>query len=354
MKISSRQLYFLLGCIMPVSKLILLPTELAKYAKNDLLYPFLAQLVLQSVAIFCVLLASKRQKTFYELVEQCVGGIAAKIVCALFALFLIFSSLLPILEQKSFVQSVFYDTLPSIVSFAPFFLFAAYMLSKPIVTQGRMWDILAPIFLVGIFGVLLLSFGAADLGAVLPAGAAGWDGFGRGLMLASSWFFDAAVLTSLLGKTDYVRGMPAKGALAYLGGGLLVALFLAVFYGVFQETAINQLFAFAKPSKYFSGITVLGRIDYLFIFALAMVMSFAAILPAQAGIDLFLSAFQKTPKWAAVLIAVSVAALYFTLSILLDYRFGQVTKAVTGPLFWIFPLFSLLFPILLTAFWRRA
>ncbi len=352
-KISSRQLYFFLACVAPVGKLVFLPTELAKYAKNDLLLPLLVQFALQAAAVFCVLLAARREQSFYDLVADMGGAFTAKVLSVLLALFLAFATLLPILEQKTFVQSVFYDTLPSILSFAPYFLFAAYVLTHPLPALGRIWDVLAPIFLVGMAGILILSFGACDFGALLPVGAAGAKGFGRGVMLASSWFFDAAVLLSLLGKFRYRRGMAWKGTLAYVAGGAIVLLFFAVFYAVFAETAMNQLFAFAKTSKYFAGITVLGRIDYLFIFALAIVMAYASVLPAQAGVSLLSDAFSH-PKYLSLILGISLAVLYFILSLLLDYRFGQAVNLINGPLFWLFPLFSVLLPAATALVGRKA
>lgn len=342
-KISERQLYFFLACVAPVGKIVILPTELALYSKNDLLIPMLAHYLVQAAVVFCALLLAKRGMGFYELLENTFGGIAAKILVTVFSLFLFYAALLPVLEQKIFVQGVFYDTLPSLVSFTPFFVFAAYLMSKPLASFGRVWDLLAPLAIFGLLGVLVLSFGSADYGAVFPVGASGIGGILRGTATATSWFFDGAVLLALLGKFEYKKGMAWKGAVCYLAGGAAVLFFLATFYGIFQETALNQLFAFSKTSKYFSGITVLGRIDYLFIFALSMAMAFYCILPAQAGIDCLLQAYGK-PRYLPTVLGVLLAACYFTISHLLDYRFGDVLGAISGTVFWIFPIFTVLIP----------
>lgn len=344
-KISARQIYFFLACVAPVSKLIVLPARLAEYSGNDLWIPAAIHFLLQAAVIFCVLLLAKRNMSFYELLANTFGKIAAKIVVLLFGLFLFYAGLLPMLEQKLFVQGVFYDTLPSLVAFTPFFLFAAYLCSKPLSSYGRVFDVLAPIAIVGLAGILIFSAGTADYGAVLPIGASGVKGIAGGTAYTFSWFFDTALLLFLLGKFRYSEGMAWKGALAYLGGGAAVLFFLMTFYGIFEGTAINQLFAFTKTSKYFSGFTVLGRVDYLFIFALALVMAFYCALPVSCAIESVIQAFGRK-KYLPTLLAILLNVIYFLFTWFFDYRFGDAMQAISQKGFWVFPAFTLLLPAL--------
>lgn len=350
-QISKRQLLFLLAFIAPVGKLVLLPARLSEAAANDLLLPALFQYGLQAGAVFCVLLLAKRGMSFFGLLKNTFGKVAAKVLLSLYALFLLYAALLPVLEQKLLVQTVFYDTLPSLVAFFPFFLFAAYVVSKPLASYGRMWDLLAPLAGAGLLGILVLSAGNADFSALAPVGASGFKGFYRGTMSAFAWFYDAALLLPLLGKFEYEKGLAWKGALAYLGGGAAVMLFYAVFYGIFREIAPGQLFAFTATSKYFSGVTTLGRIDYIFIFALSLVMAFWTALPLQEAADCAMEAFGR-PRYLPTLLGLALSALYFALSVVFDCRFTAVLGAVTGALAWIFPVFCLLVPVLML-FTRR-
>ena len=342
-KISTRQLFFFLACVAPVGKLIIMPSQLVYYAKNDLLFPALINFVLQAAVIFCVLLLAKRGMNFFELLSNTFGRIAATILICIFSVFLLYAAVLPLQEQKFFVQGVFYDTLPSILAFAPFFVFCAYLCCKPLGSYGRTWDILGPIAVVGYLGIIILSVGSAKFGALLPVGAAGGKGFISGSTSIMSWFYDSAILLMLLGKFDYKKGMAWKGALLYLAGGLAVLFFLATFYAIFAETAINQLFAFTKTSMYFSGITVLGRIDYLFIYALARVMAFYVSLPVQAAIDGAVQAFGRK-KYLATILSIVINSGYLLMMVLLDYRFGEVMHVTNHTLFWIFPVFCIALP----------
>ena len=343
MKISSRQLYFFLSCVLPVGKLVYLPTLLARHAKCDLLFPVLACYLIEAAVVFCVLLAAKKKCNLYALLAGTIGKVGAVAVLSVFSVFFFYAALLPLLEQRLFVQSVFYDTLPSLAAFAPFFLFSAYLCAKPFSSQGRVWDVLGPISVVSLLGILVLSAGEADFGALLPIGGGGLAGDVKAFSSAAGWFFDGAILLMLLGHIDYQEGTAWKGTLFYLAGGLGVLLFLALFYAVFGGLAMDQAFAIAKTSKYFSGITVLGRIDYIFIYGLALVMAFLCTVPLQAGIECFLQPFGRRHHLATIL-SIAVNLVFLVLLYLLDNRFGEVLRFITGPLVWIFPVFCVLLP----------
>ncbi len=350
-KISARQLYFFLACVAPIGKLVIMPSRLAVYSGNDLLLPVLFHYLIQAAVIFAVLLLAKRGMSLFEMLENSLGKIAASCIVLLLSAFLLFAAFLPLIEQKVFVQGTFYDTIPSLVAFAPFFPLAAYLCSKPLSSYGRTWDLLGPIALVGLVGILLLSFTETDLGALLPVGSSGAKGILSGTGYTFCWFFDSLFLLFLLGKIDYQKGMAWKGALFYFLGGLAAILFIAVFYGIFQETAINQLFAFAKTSVFFSGITVLGRVDFIFIYALAFVLIFYCTLPLQAGVEGILQVFGRK-RYLPTILAVAVTGLLVVLMIVFDYRFGQVMHFVSEKVFWIFPVFTVAVP-LLCLFLRR-
>ncbi len=342
-KISTRQLLFFLACIAPVGKIILMPSQLVFYAKNDLLLSAAINYALQTAFLFLVLLLAKRNETFYRLLCNTFGKVAAKILMTVFALFLFYAALLPLIEQKLFVQSVFYDTLPSTVAFAPFFLLSAFLCFQPLVSFGRTWDLLAPLAILGYIGIIVLSAGQADYGALLPIGASGVKGIFGGAAFSSSWFFDTALVLMLVGKFNYKKGLAWKGTLCYALGGLAVLGFLAVFYGIFSDIALRQIFAFSKISKYFSGITVLGRIDYFFIFTLALVMAFYCALPLQASAEALKDAYGSNTVFSAC-VAVAINLAMFIALVLLNYSFQSVRIFITQTAFWIFPLFCMLVP----------
>lgn len=343
-RISARQLYFFLACVAPVGKIVLMPTQLALYSKNDLLFPTAVNFLVQAGIIFFIMLLSRSNQTIFELLRNTFGKIGAAIISILFALFFLYAALCPMLEQKLFVQSVFYDTLPSLVAFAPFFVFSAYLCAKPLFAMGRVWDLLALVSIIGFAGLIVLSVGAADFGALLPVGASGGTGFLKGTAYTLSWFYDSFILLFFMGGFRYEKGMAWKSVLFYLAGGLAVLLFLAVYYGIFADIAVRQTFAFAKVSKYFSGVTVLGRFDYIFICMLSLVMAFYCVLPLQGAVTCIreCTGQKGMPLWYAVGVNLLVlAAAYF-----FNFKNSAVIETVSVKLFWIFPVFCVLVPLL--------
>lgn len=351
-KISARQLFFFLACVAPVGKIILMPSALVQAANNDLLFPAAANFLLQAGVIFLVMLLSRSNQTFYQLLANTFGKIAAKIISVALTLFLLYCALLPILEQKLFVQSIFYDTLPSLIAFAPFFIFSAYLCAKQLSSLGRIWDIIAPISIVGFFGIIVLAVGNADFGALMPVGAGGGKGFLRGTAYTMLWFYDSLLVLMLMGRFEYKKGMAWKAAVFYLVGAAAVLFFLAVFYGIFSDIAIRQIFAFAKISRYFSAITVLGRIDYIFIYALGLVMAFYCAMPMQAAAECLSDAFGGGTLRSA-LYSVGINAVMLTITIALDYSFGSVRDTVGYRLFWLFPAVCVGLPMLALCLRRK-
>ncbi len=342
--ISKRQLYFFLACIAPVGKLVLLPTQLVDYAQNDLLFPALINLLLQAGTIFGIMLLARANQSLPRLLENTFGKVGKSVLLALFALFFLYASIFPLIEQKLLVQSVFYDTLPSFSTFVPFFLLSAYVCAKPFFRVGRTFDLLAPIAIVGYAGILTLALGDVDFAALLPVGASGAKGIFQGAGFSSLWFYDSALVLLFTGNFRYEKGMAWKSALFYLLGGAAVLFFLATFYGVFGDIAIRQTFSFAKVSKYFSAYTVLGRVDYIFICLLALVMTFYAILPLQSAVHCLHEATQK--RASPVLLSLAVNALLLYLVLAVNFYPNAVLDVIGSTLFWIFPLFCIALPLL--------
>lgn len=350
-RISSRQLFFFLACVAPVGKIVLMPSHLVYRVQNDLLLPALLNYATQALAVFCVLLLVKEQKSFYELLLLRTGKVVAKAVYAFFMLFCFFAALIPVLEQSLLVQNIFYDTLPSVLTFAPFFLFSAFLCAKPLACRGRAWDILGPAAIFSFCGLIAFSLMKADFGALLPVGISG----GKNVLQAAGdtlgWFCDPLFLLLLLGKVDYRKGIALRGAICYLLGGIAVMLFLAVYYGIFSSIALRQIFAFAKISKYFSGITMLGRIDFLFIYLLSFVMTFYCSLPLHACVHCAGELFGEG-KLKTSVFSVAVNGGMLLLTVLFNLSFQTVSNTVLRTLFWVFPIFTLLVP-LLSLFLRR-
>lgn len=199
---------------------------------------------------------------------------------------------------------------------------------------------------------MALSVSNADFGALMPVGISGAEGIFGGFAYSLSWFFDSALILALAGKFEYRKGMAWKGMLFYLAGGAAIVFFLAVFYGVYSDIALQQTFAFSEISKYFSGITVLGRIDYFFSFALVFVILFYGSLPLHAGVECVCNAFGDK-RCLRIVLSVAVNVGLLVCVYLLNFKLYVTLQTVTKMLFWIFPVFCVLLPALCLLLKRR-
>ena len=244
------------------------------------------------------------------------------------------------------VQSVFYDTLPSDLLFAPFFLLSVYFCLKPLASFGRVFDLLGPLSVLSFAVLVLFSMGEADFAALLPAGISGAKGILTGAKHALAWFFDGALVLPLLDKIQYKKGLAWKAAAVHLAGGGAVLLFLALFYGIFQGIAPVQFFAFAKTAKYFPAVGILGRVDYLFIYALALAMIFASLMPMFSAAELLKEAFGES-KQKCLFYSLLLNGAMIASSAALGFAFPAAERFLTRTLVWLFPLFSAALPLAL-------
>ena len=159
MKISVRQICFIMLAYTAVSKLLLYPQNLSLACGRDLLFPAAINFGIQAIIVWAVsYLCSRTDKTFFELIAGTLGSITARIVYGLFALFFIICTIIPLFEQKLYVHAIFYDTVPSLLVFLPFFFLAVYAATKNFENIGRCADICLPVFAVVMVLILGMSF----------------------------------------------------------------------------------------------------------------------------------------------------------------------------------------------------
>ncbi len=321
-KLKLRQVCFLFAAVLPLTKLFIYPSTLAYYAKNDLLLSCALNYLLEGAVVALVLwLASRTRCTLFELFKNTFGRTAAKVLYLLLAAFLLFSALLPMLEQKNFVMQVLYENVPSLLSFAPFFAVSCFACTKGLKTLGRIADAALPVFAAAFPALILLALPHADFATLAPAGAAGAKGIFTGSLFGLPWFCECLYPLLLLGHFEYEKGGVWKGTLAFAAGAGAVLLLLAVFYGIFEELAVLTQYPLAHIAKYTTVFTTLGRADFLFLFAMALLYIFALCVPLQLSVHCVRQAF---PRLLPVIPAAAESLALLVLAIVLNYSFNAV------------------------------
>jgi hypothetical protein len=283
-KLQTRQICFILIAYNAATKLIMYPTYAAYSCGNALIFPSLFNIILQTAVIwFISFVCSKTQKTFYQILSTALGKWAAKVIYSLFALYFVVSAILPLSEQQLFVHGVFYETIPSILVFLPFYIFAIYAGSKKFANVGRCADICMPIFALSLTLIFIMSIAECRFDALLPV----LKGQTKSVALTSlsniTRFSDSAFLLLFMGNFKYKKGDCAKITISYALGGIIILLFMAMFYAIYGPLSAAQPYAIAKMGLFFSAINLLGRVDLFAIYALDIVMLFAYVLNIQAA-----------------------------------------------------------------------
>ena len=192
-----------------------------------------------------------------------------------------------------------------------------------------------------------MSVGATDFESILP-----WFEFPLpkifdAVKFTTSHFSDAILFLPLLGDYRYEQGDGKKIYFSYWAGGISVLLFLAVFYGIYTTIAPAQHYAFTKIAQYFPALKTVGRIDLIFVYLLTVILFFANILPVR----LCVLCLEKTTecKNKILLSAIVNAGLFLFVFFYNKYQ-NTVFELVTKTLWWVFPVFSVLLPILCLLF----
>ena len=211
MKISVRQICFILLCYNAVSKMLLYPTVLSHYCGRDLLFAALIDFAVQAVVVWAVsFLCSRTDKTFFQLLEGTFGNIFARIIYGLFALFFIAATIVPLCEQKLYVHTIFYDTVPPLLIFLPFFFFSIYAAGKKFTNIGRSADVCMPIFVLSMIFVFSMSVLEIKWNSFMPVLKTPVKDLFGGALGTVFRFAEPCYVLMFMGHFKYKKGDAAK------------------------------------------------------------------------------------------------------------------------------------------------
>ena len=341
-RISARQICFIMLIYTAVSKFVTYPTQLSYASGRDLLFSALLNFLLQGVIVWAVsFLCSRTDKTFFELIEGTLGNVTARVVYALFALFFMVCTLLPLMEQKLYVHAIFYDMLSPLVTFLPVFFFTVYASSKSFKNIGRCADICLPIFLIAMAFILVMSLHELQWDNFLPMFRQPGKIF-KGSLANVYRFAEPSFLLMFMGHFKYKKGDAVKITLSYIGGALFVLAVLTAFYGIYGDMAQSRSFAISKISLFFPAIDLIGRIDLFALYVLEIPMLFALVLNIQLTVHCI---EECTGYKNRAVLSLAVNAVFFILLIFLDNSFSAVHEVWAKWMWIVFLIFAYLLPL---------
>ncbi len=336
-----RQVCFWCAAMLPAIKLITLPSSFAYYAKDDLILSAFFNAVISLGVLCLVLLTAKRSdKTFLELVRDKFGKIFTRIFAGIYALFFFMLSVLFVLEQKGFTETTFFDIPSTAFGFAPFFLLSFYLCLRDFRSVGRSADVVLPLFAIGLGLLLSVSVGSGDYLRILPFGGNDFSETWKGTVKALAWFADPLWILFFVGRFRYEEKCARKILISYAAGVTVFLLFLWLFYAVFADIAIRQIYAISRIGQFSEAIQLIGRVDFFAVCMIAAATLLQAILPIQLATKCLAYAV-RLPVWASALI---VNISLFGLIFLAGNSFSFVQKFICGDMLWSILLFAFALP----------
>lgn len=345
--VKTRQVCFFYIALMPVVKFFTAPSVICGFSGEDLWISAaincLADIVTISVLYF---LLKDEDCDFFTLIERNCGKAFAKTVAAFYFVFFMLKTVMPLSEEKNYVELTLYVTAPNITTFMPVFAAVFFLCVQRLRVIGRIADGVLLIALIGYATTFTLSVSDTDFGAILPVGAAGVKNVFRGAYSSSAWFTDGAYFLFFIG--EYVKGKRdgLKIILSAAVSALIVVVFMIFFYGTFTSIAQRQHFALTELSKYTTAINNMERFDYIPIFALLFTSVFSLALPFYFATEL-LTRILPFKRFVAALITCAIPA---GVLLFMDEYFNSIENFILNFASGYFIFFGCVFPIAATIF----
>ncbi len=342
-QLKTRQVCLFFIAFMPITKIFTLPSVLATFANEDMWISLLLNFILDIGTLVALIYACKKAKTnFYGLIEGVFGKIGAKIIVALYFIYFMLKAILPINEQKDYVEFTLYTLLPTTFYFLPFFIVALYCCTKRLRVIGRVADIMWVITLIGLSLLFVLSISNADFSALLPIDAQGVPNVIRASFNGVPWFGDSLYLMFFVGEFAYQKRDGLKILFSYVVSMLIVLFFMIIFYSIFTSIAHRQRFALTEISKYTTVINNTGRFDYLGILMILLSNFFSLSTPLYFGARTleYICEFKK--RWIAPTIVVTIQ---FIISVFLYQYFYSIEKFIVNYASFYFIIMANILPI---------
>ena len=349
-QVCARQVALFAAFVLPVYKLVETPSLLSGFVQGDLLLPALLSFLGQTAGLIGLLFTlSRSKKSLFELLVERFGR-WAKLLYAILCILFLTLSVLPVLDLDKFVYAVFYDTSPTVLSSAFFFIFSAFLCTKGLKTLARLSDLSLFLFLFPFLFLIALSLVEADFTNLLPFFEKDFGHTMYAMKYTKPHFCDLGLLFPLLMHVKYKKGDGVKIATGYAVGALLSLIFLAVFYGLYSSIAPREHYAFAKIAQYFPVLAVVGRIDLFLVYLLCITFFIYVATPILYAVE-FASALLPVKEKTPIAVLVNIVALFFLL--FCNKYYNSIYAFFGNTLFPVFCLFDLLPLLPLFLFHRK-
>ena len=341
-----RQICFFYIAVLPVAKFFMMPSLISGIANEDCWISVLINGITDIFTVAVILFTLKDENCdFFTLVKQNFGNVFYKTVIIFYFIFFLAKTLLPVNEQKDYVELTLYMTSPTVFTFTPVFIAILYLSAQKLRMLGRIADAIAVISVLSYFLLFALSVPNTDITSLLPIGARGIGKISLASYNAQNWFGDGVYFLFFTGEYLKCKKGGLKVIISVIVSVLITVIFVILFYGTFGAIAFRQKFALTEISKYTTVVNNLERFDFLSVFGLLFTGIFSMCLPFFFATELLTRLINIKKPLAAIITSVLpiLSVLFF------DEYFASVQHFLVNYASGYFLFFGTVFPVIIAA-----
>ena len=266
--ISTKQFVLLVFLLSIAVKTFLMPALVLRTVGRDGIFTIAFFIAVEFLCLAFIVIVCKRNpdKTFFEIMEQCLGKVFSKIVFVVLFIFSFSKAVIIIGEIKAFFVAVMYQDINWAIMVLPLVVLVLFLSRKSLRALGRTAELITPAVLIStlILGSLLLpEFDTSELLPILP------DGMGevtRGIDRFVLWFGDTTTLLLFMGNIKIGKGFAIGTLVAKLVATILTAFFCIVLFSAYGN--VSELVDYGNNVSNLTQLSLgsqdYGRFDLLF------------------------------------------------------------------------------------------
>jgi len=287
MELTKKQAIYLLTICLVANKVQRLPSLISSFVGRHGWLAFLIMGSLDILFLFFALSFNKKAKkrTTYQICEQAGGGLYAKLIFLVMAIYFLINSLLPYEAVHDLFANILFDKLSWSIYGIILALSVFFVASRGLKSLGRISELFFYIIVVSFLILLILGATTTNYYHVLPIKEIDAPVFIKTCLEYNLWFGDFILIYIFVGKikTDK-KPLGFKCVLAFSLAVLLISFSYVVYYGLYENLSINQNSLISSISQFSLLELDIGRIDWFFVlfFQISTVISSSTYIFASA------------------------------------------------------------------------
>ncbi|MFA6807515.1 MAG: endospore germination permease [Eubacteriales bacterium] len=264
-KISNKQIIFLIITIITSTTILLFPSLVYKEAKQDSWMTLFFLMVFGIIVVYIITTLGLmfKDKTIIQYSEIIVGKVLGKILGIIYFVFFIHINAFIIREFSELLLSSFYPETPMLFFAIGIIIASTYAVRSGIEVIGRVSEVLFPIFIIVISGIVILAFKDMNFNNLIPILANGWAPVLKGTYYEFLLIGETIVLAMLIPYLNIPQKVRKSGIISIVSTCLLGILILGGIIAVFGEQTGYLRYPFLAVARYVSVAGIVERMDPL-------------------------------------------------------------------------------------------